>query len=148
MKIYFCGSIRGGREQAHIYVLIIEMLRQYGVVLTEHVGIDEVIQSKDRELSDLEIHDRDMRWIVESDAVVAEVTVPSLGVGYEIGRAMEMGKPILCLFDRSAGKPLSAMIAGSKKLELNRYNETADIEAILKEFFARHAPRGISKERS
>lgn len=33
------------------------------------------------------------------DAVlVAEVTQPSLGVGYEIGRAIEMNKNILCLF--------------------------------------------------
>jgi nucleoside 2-deoxyribosyltransferase len=144
MKIYFCGSIRGGRELAHIYAFIIEMLRQYGMVLTEHVGNDEVIQTKDGELSDREIHDRDMRWIVESDAMVAEVTVPSLGVGYEIGRAMEMGKPILCLFDRGAGKSLSAMIAGSEKLLVRRYGETADIEAILEEYFTLHAPRRTS----
>jgi len=29
--------------------------------------------------------------------VVAEVTIPSLGVGYEIGRAVAMGKRVLCL---------------------------------------------------
>ena len=50
-------------------------------------------------LSDQEIHDRDLQWIIESDMLVAEVTIPSLGVGYEIGRAIEMGKPILCLFN-------------------------------------------------
>ena len=37
-KIYFCGSIRGGREDAALYMRIIEQLRQYGTVLTEHVG--------------------------------------------------------------------------------------------------------------
>ena len=31
-------------------------------------------------------------------AIVAEVTQPSLGVGYEIGRAVAMGKRILCLY--------------------------------------------------
>ena len=30
--------------------------------------------------------------------LVAEVTQPSLGVGYEIGRALEMKKDIICLF--------------------------------------------------
>ena len=30
--------------------------------------------------------------------VVAEVTQPSLGVGYEIGRAVAFGKTILCLY--------------------------------------------------
>jgi nucleoside 2-deoxyribosyltransferase len=144
MKIYFCGSIRGGRELAHAYALIIGMLSEYGMVLTEHVGSDEVIQTKDRELSDREIHDRDLGWIVESDVLVAEVTVPSLGVGYEIGRALEMGKPILCLFNVRSGKPLSAMVAGSEKLLVKRYEETADIEAILEEYFTLHAPRRTS----
>ena len=30
--------------------------------------------------------------------LVAEVTMPSLGVGYEIGRAVAMDKNILCLY--------------------------------------------------
>ena len=38
-----------------------------------------------------------------SSAIVAEVTQPSLGVGYEIGRAFEK-KKILCLFRPDSGK--------------------------------------------
>ena len=38
MKIYFCGSIRGGRENAALYHRMIEFLKGYGPVLTEHVG--------------------------------------------------------------------------------------------------------------
>ena len=37
-------------------------------------------------------------------ALVAEVTQPSLGVGYEIGRAIENKKKILCLFRPDSGK--------------------------------------------
>ena len=144
MKIYFCGSIRGGRDLAHTYELIIGMLHKFGAVLTEHVGSDEVIQKKDRVLSDEEIHDRDLGWIVESDLLVAEVTVPSLGVGYEIGRALEMGKPILCLYNTGSGKPLSAMIAGSDRVEMKLYKQTEEIERILEEFFKSHAPRRTS----
>ena len=115
------------------------MLHRYGSVLTEHVGSDEVIQSKDRELTDKEIHDRDLGWIVES-----EVTVPSLGVGYEIGRALEMDKPILCLFDAGSGRSLSAMVAGSEQLVTKEYKATTDVEAILEEFFTLHAARRTS----
>ena len=39
-----------------------------------------------------------------SSAIVAEVTQPSLGVGYEIGRAFEKKKKILCLFRPDSGK--------------------------------------------
>jgi hypothetical protein len=95
MKIYFCGSIRGGRELAQRYARIIDILAEYGTVLTEHVGSDKVIRAKDRVMSDQDIHDRDMGWIMESDLLVAEVTVPSLGVGYEIGRAIESCKAVL-----------------------------------------------------
>ena len=135
MKIYFCGSIRGGRDLAHTYEQIIEMLQGRGSVLTEHVGSNEVIQKNDRILSDKEIHDRDLSWIVESDLLVAEVTVPSLGVGYEIGRAIEMGKPVLCLYNEGSGKPLSAMIAGSDKVEMKLYRQAEEIDGILEEYF-------------
>ena len=36
--------------------------------------------------------------------VVAEVTQPSLGVGYELGRAVDMKKKIFCLFRPSSGR--------------------------------------------
>ncbi|KAF5897383.1 2'-deoxynucleoside 5'-phosphate N-hydrolase 1, partial [Clarias magur] len=56
------------------------------------------------------IYDRDMEWLPESDVVVAEVTHPSFGVGYEIGQAMVLKKRTLCLFRPSSGKVLPAMI--------------------------------------
>jgi len=135
MNIYFCGSIRGGRDLAKTYEEIIVMLGNYGNVLTEHLGSDEEIESKDRILTDREIHDRDLQWIVDSDLVVAEVTVPSLGVGYEIGRAIEMRKTVLCLFRPGTKYTLSAMIAGSDSLEMNYYNDLNDVRDLLDAFF-------------
>ena len=85
MKIYFAGSIRGGRDDAEIYSQIIEFLQGYGEVLTEHVGKKDLNAMGESTLSDKQIHDRDMKWLLESDLMVAEVTNPSLGVGYEIG---------------------------------------------------------------
>ena len=38
MKIYFAGSIRGGRQDAALYEQIIQYLKTFGEVLTEHVG--------------------------------------------------------------------------------------------------------------
>ncbi|XP_020603904.1 putative 2'-deoxynucleoside 5'-phosphate N-hydrolase 1 [Orbicella faveolata] len=132
--IYFCGSIRGGREDAALYRRIIDQLKEYGDVLTEHIADADVLD-KDQG-SDKYIHDRDMAWLVKSDALVAEVTQPSLGVGYEIGRAMENNKKILCLFRPDSGKYLSAMIRGAigENLKVKDYKEE-DVPKILKEFF-------------
>ena len=140
MKIYFCGSIRGGRQLAITYEKLIAMLGGYGKVLTEHLGSNEIIEQKDRILTDKEIHDRDLQWVRESDVVVADVTVPSLGVGYEIGRAIEMGKPLLCLFNTSSKFTLSAMIAGSDEVLNHPYENPEELESILDEFFTANAP--------
>ena len=140
MNIYFCGSIRGGRDLASTYAEMIAMLGSYGRVLTEHLGSDEVIEAKDRVLSDKEIHDRDLQWIVESDMLVAEVTVPSLGVGYEIGRAIEMGKPVLCLFKQGSEYTISAMIAGSDKVEMKYYQSLEEVKDLFEAFFSLHGP--------
>lgn len=121
--MYFCGSIRGGRNDAELYYKIIEHMKLFGKVLTEHVGsrtmTKEGLVGPDKDLTSAEIHDRDLVWLKECDLVVAEVTVPSLGVGYEIGRALEMGKSILCLFRENTDKKLSAMIEGAEKDDNN-----------------------------
>ncbi|MFZ5571124.1 MAG: nucleoside 2-deoxyribosyltransferase [Thermodesulfobacteriota bacterium] len=126
MKIYFAGSIRGGRDDAGIYQNLIGWLRSYGEVLTEHVGDPALTEKGDDGPTDLAIHQRDMSWLAESDLVVAEVSTPSLGVGYEVGWACSLGKPILCLFRPHENRPLSAMIAGSPHLTAIPY---ADLEA-------------------
>lgn len=144
LKFYFCGSIRGGRQLADDYQLIINMMKKYGQVLTEHLGDNEVIETKDRMLSDVEIHDRDMDWVRESDMVIAEVTIPSLGVGYEIGRAIELGKPVLTLFKSGAGYSLSAMIAGSEGLTSLVYESLEELPGKIRDFISAHAPGHIS----
>ena len=143
-KIYFCGSIRGGRQLAATYGTIIRMLNYYGEVLTEHVGEQGEVAGIDQDQPDQYIHDRDMQWIRESDVVVAEVTLPSLGVGYEIGRAVELKKPVLCLFDTSFGNRLSAMIAGSERVIMHEYNNPEDLGKALEIFISEHAPRRTS----
>ena len=127
LKIYFAGSIRGGREDAELYQYIIDKLKQYGEVLTEHVGDDTLRADGENNKSDIYIHDRDMAWIKESDLVVAEVTTPSLGVGYEIAMAIQIGKPVFCFFNKKRGKRLSAMISGSGHIRVIEYDTFNDI---------------------
>jgi len=130
MTIYFAGSIRGGRGDQAIYEDIIDRLRQYGAVLTEHVG--DVNRSLGGEsAADCDIHDRDLDWLRSADVLVAEVTTPSLGVGYEIGRAVEWGKRVICLYRPTDGKRLSGMIAGCNDLTVHEYSQAADVDRIF-----------------
>lgn len=38
MKVYFAGSIRGGRIDANLYERLIKYIQKTDIVLTEHVG--------------------------------------------------------------------------------------------------------------
>ena len=132
--IYFAGSIRGGRDDSHIYMQIIEKLARFGRVCTEHVGSPN-LSSSGEESSARGIHDRDLDWLKSADCVVAEVTTPSLGVGYEIARATDWKKPVLCLFRPGNDKRLSAMIAGCPGVSVREYASVAETDEILQDFF-------------
>ncbi len=133
MKIYFAGSIRGGRDDYELYAKIITLLSEYGKVLTEHVGDKNISIMGEGDLT-RQIHDRDMEWLIEADVIVAEVTSPSLGVGYEIAKAEELGKHILCLYRSIEGRSISAMISGSDKLVLKKYTTISDVKKIFEEY--------------
>ncbi|XP_004573847.1 5-hydroxymethyl-dUMP N-hydrolase isoform X2 [Maylandia zebra] len=140
MKVYFCGSIRGGRDDVHVYRRIVHALQSYGTVLTEHVSSAELSDRGENNAAsgDQAIHNRDLDWLHQSDVVVAEVTQPSLGVGYELGRAVDMKKKIFCLFRPSSGRILSAMIRGATDVEnfvVRDYSED-EVEKVLEQFFS------------
>ncbi|XP_041468987.1 putative 2'-deoxynucleoside 5'-phosphate N-hydrolase 1 isoform X1 [Lytechinus variegatus] len=137
LKIYFCGSIRGGRQDAELYARIIKQLEAYGKVLTEHVGHKDCTTFPTGAKTDVEIYDQDMAWLEDSDAVVAEVTQVSMGVGFELGRAVAWNKRVLCLFRPGEDRRLSAMVRGAddgKNFLVKDYKEE-DVPGLLKEFF-------------
>ncbi len=136
MKIYFAGSIRGGRQDAALYRCLIDLLKQHGDVLTEHVA-DPILS--ETALSDEAIYRRDMRWLRQSDTLVAEVTVPSHGVGYEIARAQTLGKPVLCLYRPDCGHRLSALLAGNPAIGCRAYERFEELSPILDAFFNEQA---------
>lgn len=147
MKIYFCGSISGGRDNSDIYYDIVKHLKTYGQVLTEHVAnsgkdLSRTFPDKDVGLSDKEIHDRDVIWLEHCDIVVAEVTTPSLGVGYEIATARYLGKKILCLFRDVTGCKLSAMIEGGKDDDAFLVERYSTIEQALEKIDGVINPEG------
>ena len=147
MKVYFCGSIRGGRDHADIYMQLIKHIQSLNCqVLTEHVGCKEKdangVLMPDSGLSDIAIHDRDIAWLDESDVIVAEVTMPSLGVGYELGHAKLKSKPTLCLFREGDGKRLSAMVAGAEDKMMFKvvdYKEVDVAKGHIEEFIKNHS---------
>ncbi|KAL0232176.1 hypothetical protein PCE1_003172 [Barthelona sp. PCE] len=134
-NIYFCGSIRGGRQDAPLYNRIVCELQKIGNVLTYHVGLLEVFASE-KHMTHAEIYQRDKDWMDNSQVVIAECSQASHGVGFEIAYCMNLGLPILCLFKEDCRA--SAMVAGCPDVQCLFYS--SEDEAIEKaiEFAKNH----------
>jgi len=136
MKIYFACSISGGRKDEKAYQYMVQVLIEMGIdVPTAHIaetGVEEV----DAREEPRDIYNRDVNWIRESDLLIAEVSTPSHGVGYEIGYALDLEIPVLCLYQN--GIVVSKMITGNSHplLTVMDYQDMTHAEEILRTYLA------------
>ena len=133
-KIYFCGSIRGGRDDVELYRKIISLIKSYGyLVLTEHIASPDVF-GIEKEKSDHDIWVQDMTWLSQADLVIAECSTPSLGVGYELAEAKHLNKSTIAFARKEErAHTLSAMIAGDPYYTVYTYTSENDILEKIKD---------------
>ena len=139
MHIYFSGSIAGGRDNLPIYQHIVARLKALGhTVPSEHVA-DPSVLAAERVVSARDVYERDVAWLDASNAVIADVSTPSLGVGYEICRALQRGLPTLCVYRE--GLFVSKMITGnpSPHLTVVTYRDEAELDRHVDSFLSRIA---------
>jgi len=129
MKIFFAGSIRGGRNMLFEYKQIIALLKKMGhTIVSEHVAFSKLEEAEAR-LAEEEIFSSDIRFIDECDCLVADVTMPSIGVGYEICYAVSKGKRVLCTC--KIGTNVSAMVLGNRRVIAIPYEKIEELEKSL-----------------
>jgi hypothetical protein len=132
MRVYFAGSIRGEVPDRDWFQDLIQHISKTDKVLTEH-SFDFTYEEEIKK-DDVQIWETDIGWLQSADALIGEITAPSLGVGYEIGKAEEWGKPILLLWKNSPGKKPSAMLSGSNFLKLVKYDKKEEALGVIDEF--------------
>lgn len=132
-EIYFACSIRGGRDDAEVYSELVHYIKNRAVVLSE-IFADGKLTSQGMKKSSRDIWQTDTDWIKKADGVIAEVTNPSLGVGYEIALAENLGKPILALYRQTENRKLSAMIDGAPGVEIFIYHELSEAKKAIDQF--------------
>lgn len=126
LKVYFAGSIRGGRKDASLYHDLIEEIKKTDIVLTEHIGDlsrSTLEQGRDK---DSEIYFQDTNWLKDCDLLIAECTNPSLGVGYELAYAERFEKPAY-IFYRNKETQLSAMLTGDPYFHIDTYETKEEL---------------------
>ena len=138
MNIYFSCSITGGRKDQHIYQRIVDYLIKNGHdVPTAHLASSDVMKDES-DLNAIDVYKRDMKWVRNCDVLIAEVSTPSHGVGYEIAAAIFLGKHVMCCYQKE--KKISKIISGNTRENMHvfAYNSEeeliSEIESFLKVF--------------
>ena len=137
MRIYLACTVRGDRgtitTARHIHDCLVRLGHD---VLTSHLLADDVDTAEDR-LGDRDVFVRDLGWVEAADAIVAEASGSSYGVGFEVGytlgRASTTGQRVLVLYDASRRGAVSRLISGMSdpRAHLLAYQSAAEIDAFL-----------------
>jgi nucleoside 2-deoxyribosyltransferase len=136
MKIYCAGPIKGNSSYHKNYSDIIRIVESFGhTALTENsLQFDSTIK-----LDEKLIYKRDINWIGESDIMIAEVSGPSLGVGFEISYGLFVKNiPVLAIYQSDAPS-VSSMITGCDhpNLTLRKYNGQEELSGIISQFLTK-----------
>ena len=143
LTIYFGGAISGGRADVGHYRRIVDALVADGHRVLAGAVASEEVTAHGEPLDPCAIFTRDLAWIAEADVLVAEVSVPSTGVGYEIAAARHrFGRPVICLYRAGHTKRCSAMVAGDAGIELIEYDDAAEMLERLRAALAKYTAEG------
>jgi len=143
LKVYLAASMRGGGDGKGW-----DALKQLACLVEGlgHIPMNEVCQDKSPSVKakgtgDDYLYNRDMAWLKIADCLIADITYPSLGVGYEVAVAIREHRiPVLGLY-RRAVKELSAMFNGNTEplFHLESYADTSDMRELVRRFLGRIA---------
>jgi nucleoside 2-deoxyribosyltransferase len=139
LTIYFAGAISGGRADVAHYRTIISALEADGHRVLAGAVASESVGDGGESLDACAIFERDVNWIREADLIVAEVSMPSTGVGYEIATARYRFEiPVIALYRPAHTKRCSAMIGGDRGIELIEYDDAATMLSRLRAALAKY----------
>jgi hypothetical protein len=136
-KIYFACAVAGGRDYAFVYKDFVDFIKSNGVEVFGELFADPNLEAEvgtDPDLSPQAVWKRDTDWVRSADAFIAEVSQPSLGVGYEIALAESLKKPILVLFYKKSTRRFSPMVQGNPGLKIVEYSEKTEAKKAIKKF--------------
>lgn len=134
-KVYFACAVSGGQDYTFVYKDMVKAIKAAGAEIRGEVFADPNLKAGvgTKDPPDF-IWKRDIGWMRQSDAFIAEASQPSLGVGYEIALAESLDKPVLVLFYKNALNRFSPMIAGNPNIETFVYANHEQAEKAIKDF--------------
>ncbi|MBI2578290.1 MAG: nucleoside 2-deoxyribosyltransferase [Candidatus Aenigmarchaeota archaeon] len=141
--VYVAGSLRHTpREWWAIYERIAKIIETIGMsAYVPHIHTPNEVGAKALDIDNLdmdgnlraEIYRKQWKVIENAKLVIAEITQPSTGTGIEIGLALKLNKPVICMAHKTAN--ITSMVMGPAHLgmvDVIRYDNEEDGMAQLK----------------
>ena len=134
MRVYLAAAMTNPASDLAVVQALLATLEGLGhAVPTRHVA-DPGGRAADHRLSDRQLARRDLDWLAASDAVVAEVSAPSHGVGVEVTAAAAAGTPVLLLAREDV--PVSRLLLGLEGVEAHTYRTAEEAAEQVRRFLS------------
>jgi len=132
MRIYLAAAMTHSGRDLDAIRMLLECLEADGhTVPSRHVA-DPLGRNVESEITDVEVARRDLSWVAACDALVAEVSTPSHGVGVEVAAAVAGDKPVLLAYRH--GTTVSRLLLGLPGVEAFAYTDARDVREAVWRF--------------
>jgi len=145
MRLYLACTIRGNRDALAVVRALCDRLEHHGHEVITRRFLDDDADAKEGQLTEREVFERDIAWLDACDALVAEASGSSYGVGFEVGyvlgRAERTGQQVFLLYDEARRPRISRMIPGAAHAACVRfgYRTTDEVVRFVDERFGGRA---------
>jgi len=145
MKIAFVASLYEKEAHQFHYLAIINLLEGLGhSVFHRHITQANIDQLNQSENLNTTFHQKVFQTVKKADLVVVEISQQSLGVGYVIGEALKMEKPVIALTD-STIPPLTIYLEEHESLLVHQYNSIRELGTELPLLLSQIEPKKEKK---
>ncbi|MGD1147584.1 MAG: nucleoside 2-deoxyribosyltransferase [Thermoanaerobaculaceae bacterium] len=139
MRVYLAAAMTNTSRDVGAIGALLEAIESCGhQVPTRHVA-DPLGREVEGAVTDVDIARRDLDWLAGCDALVAEVSTPSHGVGVEVAAALRHGLPVLLVHRR--GAQVSRLLLGLAGVEVATYAHAGEAAKAVRGFLARIVSR-------
>ena len=137
MKVYFSATITDDKIYKELYERIIHTIKKDGHKVLEY-GAHKIDPRKllNRSEADIKNVYKELdKFLKQADVYITDISLPSVGIGYEISQAIATRKPVLALnYEKKEYQPL-ATLEGNKSKYLRYETYTKDnIQEIIQSF--------------
>jgi len=138
MRVYLAAAMTSEDRDTDAVRALRDHVESLGHEIPSRHVAEPTGRQMDSSLSNAQLAARDIAWVVGCDALVAEVSTPSHGVGIEVALASFREIPVLLVYRK--GRRVSRLLLGLDGIRAVAYESQSDCASAVAAFLAEFAP--------